>query len=235
MGKLTINGHFQQLCQITRGYPIWSPWNESVLHRDTQLIGLSPCVSRCRRRWNRHSANGFWTVEVAAPPNGPEIIHRVICISSVYIHTYIYIYKNVEIRYLIIAAYVIYIYIYISYIYISSILINICIYIHRYFIVPVYHFCSISSPCSARLRLSCRDWNWPCCRRDSAWKWRIRADGLWLGGVLHGFGLYISMISKINLVTVYYIYTIYMSRIYVCVYINICNYCARMYNIYIHM
>ena len=42
------------------------------------------------------------------------------------------------------------------------------------------------------------------------------------------------MISKINLVTVYYIYTIYMSRIYVCVYINICNYCVRMYNIYIY-
>ena len=201
--------HHETDC-LTFIHPIWSPWNELVLHRDTQLIGLSPCVSvRCRRRWNRHLANGFWTVggiPTEWTGNHPSSYMYIACV-------YIYIYIKVEIRYLIIAAYV-YIYIYLNqYIYIY-------IYIHRYYCTSVSFLQHLDSPSSARLRLSCRDWNWPCCRRDCAWKWRIRADGLWLGGVLT-MDLdekYVPWISKINLVTVYYIYINYMSRIYVCIY-----------------
>ena len=159
MGKLTINGHFQQLCQITRGYPIWSPWNESVLHRDTQLIGLSPCVSRCRRRWNRHSANGFLDGWSCSPTewtgDHPSSYMYIECIYT-YIYIYIYIYKNVEIRYLIIAAYVIYIYIYIYHIYIYIIYLNQYIYIYIFIDILLYQ-CIISAASLLHVRLGC-DW-----------------------------------------------------------------------------
>ena len=149
MGKSTINGHFQQLCQFTRGQQVLDVlrlYKQDILATSPVVTFVIPCDTH---GWQLRTCIPRWS-SIFIHIQSPTCVYILDIIIRIYTHTvYIYIHT----------VYSVYIYIYCAYIYIHT------LYIYIYIIYTVYDICIIMciylqcTPCCQDLLAERRDQN----------------------------------------------------------------------------